>query len=124
MAKIAVTKTFFSKTLNRDCACTVKVGRKSFDLNRTTADDIKAWFDGKFEVSVDDLRNIAAFLLFRVRDNEWKRNRAEDTGFQRWFMQKNPKKDYRQYKAGLTKKINGNREAYEAVCVIGKAMTA
>jgi hypothetical protein len=124
MSKITVTKTFTSKSLSTDCAVNVKVGRKNYDLNRTSADDISAWFDGKFEVSVDDLRNIAAFLLFRLRKNEYSRNRANDAGFKTWFQRKNPTKDYSQYKAGLTKKANTNRQAYDKVCAIGKAMTA
>ena len=123
MGKITVTKTFTSKNYTNPVAVGVKVGRKTFDLNRTSADDIKAFFEGKFEVSVQDLRNIATFVLRRAKDNEYKRLKYNDKGTCQRYEAASGKCSNR-LKASYTKKAKANRDCYEHIVAIGKAMTA
>lgn len=123
MAKITVTKTFTSKNYTNPVAVGVKVGRKSYDLNRTSADDIKAFFDGKFEVDIQDLRNIATFVLRRAKDNEYKRLKYTSKAVCDAYARASGKCP-NALKANYTKKAKANRDCYEAIVAIGQAMVA
>lgn len=124
MAKITVTKTFTSKNYTNPVAVGVKVGRKSYDLNRTSADDIKAFFDGKFEVDIQDLRNIATFVLRRAKDNEYKRLKYDSKAVCDAYVRASGGKCPNALKANYTKKAKANRSCYEAIVAIGQAMAA
>jgi len=103
-------------------AKTLKVGRKSINLDKTSADDIATLFTGKFETTIEDLRGIATYLLFRTKKNEYSRLRTERSDFKAWWEGKNPKKDYSAYKATLTRRVKANKTAYDSVVAVAMAM--
>ena len=121
MGKITVTDTFVSKNVTNPVAKTLKVGRKNLVLDKTSAEDIASLFDGKFETTLQDLRGIATFLLFRTKKNEYSRLRSERADYKAWWMSKNPTKDYTAYKATLTRRVKANNEAYLKVVAVAKA---
>ncbi len=120
--KISVTDTFVSKSFTNPVAKTLKVGRKSINLDKTSADDIATLFTGKFETTIEDLRGIATYLLFRTKKNEYSRLRTERSDFKAWWEGKNPKKDYSAYKATLTRRVKANKTAYDSVVAVAMAM--
>ena len=121
MGKITVTNTFVSKNFTNPVAKTVKVGRKNLVLDKTSSEDIASLFDGKVETTLQDLRGIATFLLFRCKNNEFKRLRSEKSDYKAWWMAKNPTKDYSAHKATLTRRVKANTAAYNHVVEFANA---
>lgn len=129
--KLTVTKSFTSassqKILNNQVVATeIKLGRKTYALDRTATAEIVDLITKakKLEVAVEDLRSIARYFVHRQVKNEYGRAKCDGKGYGAWFTKKNPTKSFEAHKAGFTRRANIARQAYADIVAFGIAKFA